>query len=136
MTAITRRTIRDEDRVTHTDKLFGFHFPVRLEPLVYATADRLSCDYKGGYWEFYALNNGGFYMAPAEDKPFHISCENGFAGELSADALGITACLYAYSYLSFSDLLGFAYMCAEQYHRLREYTLDHSEAEEIMAAID
>jgi hypothetical protein len=136
MTPITRRTIKDEDRVRHTDKLFGFHFPLRLEPLVYATADRLSCDYTGGYWEFYALSNGAFYMAPIGDKLFHVTCENGFTGEMSADALGITACLYAYSYLSFSGMLGFADMCAQQYHRLREYALEHSEAEEIMGAID
>ena len=43
MTAITRRTIKDEDRVKHTADLFGFHFPLHLEPLVYATADGLSC---------------------------------------------------------------------------------------------
>ena len=75
-------------------------------------------------------------MAPIGDKPFHVNCENGFEGDLSADALGITACLYAYSSLSFSGMLGFADMCAQQYHRLREYALEHSEAEEIMGAID
>ena len=136
MTAITRRTIKDEDRVRHTDKLFGFHFPLHLEPLVYATADRLSRDYRGGYWAFYALSNGAFYMAPAGDTTFHVTCENGFEGDLSADALGITVCLYAYSHLSFSGMVGFADSCAWQYHRLREYLLAHSEAEEIMGAID
>lgn len=135
MTAITRRTIEEDHRVKHTADLFGFHFPLHLEPLVYATADRLSCDYAGGYWEFYALSNGAFYMAPAVDTTFHVTCENGFEGDLSADALGITVCLYAYSHLSFSGML-IADLCAEQYHRLREYALDHSEAEGIMAAVD
>ena len=32
--------------------------------------------------------------------------------------------------------VGFADMCAQQYHRLREYALGHSEAGEIMGAID
>ena len=136
MTPITRRTIKDDDRVTHTADLFGFHFPLHLEPLLYATADRLSRDYCGGYWEFYALSNGAFYMAPIGDKPCHVTCENGFTGEMSADALGSTACLYAYSYLSFSGMLGFGDSCAQQYHRLREYVLTHSEAEQIMGAID
>ena len=135
MTAITRRTIKDEDRVRHTDKLFGFHFPLHLEPLVYATADRLSPDYTGTYREFYALSNGAFYMAPSAGVHFHVNCENGFEGDLSADALGITVCLYAYSHLSFSGML-IADLCAEQYHRLREYALDHREAEGIMAAVD
>ena len=136
MTAITRRTIEDDDRVTHTADLFGFHFPLHLEPLVYATADRLSSDYAGGYWEFYALSNGAFYMAPIGDKTFHVTCENSFEGELSADALGITVCLYACSHLSFSGMLGFADMCAQQQHRLRKYALEHNDAEEIMGAID
>jgi hypothetical protein len=56
--------------------------------------------------------------------------------KLTADALDIIACLYAYSCLSFSGMLGFADTCAQQQHRLREYTLGHSEAEEIMGAID
>jgi hypothetical protein len=135
MTVITRQIIEEDHRVTHTDKLFGFHFPLHLEPLVYAMADRLSKDYKGGYWEFYALSNGGFYMAPSAGARFHVTCENGFEGDLTADALGITACLYAYSQLSFSGML-IADFCAEQYHRLREYALEHPEAGAVMAAID
>jgi hypothetical protein len=53
-------------------------------------------DYSGGLWEFYTLSNGGFYMAPSTDVIFHVSCDNMFEGDLSGDALGITACLYAY----------------------------------------
>ena len=89
----------------------------------------------GGYWEFYSLSNCGFYMAPKSDSIFHVSCENGFEGNLSADALGITACLYAYSHLSFSDD-DFAETCARHYHLLREYMLEHSEVGGILGAID
>ena len=48
-------------------------------------------------WLFgvYQLSNGGFYMAPAADRLFHVICKNQFEGDLTADALGITACLYA-----------------------------------------
>jgi len=130
---ITRNLI--EDRVTHTVTLFGYHFTLHLEPLIYTTADSLSSDYKGGYWNFYALSNGAFYLAPAGYTVFHVRCENGFEGELSADAYGITACMYAYSRLSFSGML-IADMCAGQYHRLREYTLEHSEAGAILGAVD
>ena len=136
MNQIKRVLIKESDRVMHTANLFGFHFPIHLEPLIYATADRLSPDYTGGYWDFYTLSNGGFYMAPAGNAVFRVICENGFEGELSADAFGITACLYAYSHLSFSGMLGFADTCAQQYHWLRKYALDHPEAEGIMAAID
>ena len=135
MNQIKRVLIEESDRVTHTAALFGFHFPLHLEPLVYATADRLSGDYTGGFWNFFTLSNGAFYMAPTGETTFHVTCENGFDGELSADAFGITACLYAYSHLSFSGML-IADVCAQQYHGLREYALRHPEAEGIMAAVD
>ena len=133
MSDITRKLI--EDRVNHTAALFGVHFPLHLEPTIYAFAEHLSPDYRGGYWLFYTLSNGGFYMTPDDDRPFSVRSENGFSGVLSADALGITACLYAYSHLSFSKML-IADTFAAQYHRLREYALDHAEAGAIMAAID
>jgi len=135
MNRIERTLIKEADRVTHTAHLFGFHFPLHVEPLVYAVADSLSSDYRGGYWDFYRLSNGGFYMAPAEDTLFHVHCENGFEGKLSADAFGITACLYTYSRLSFSGML-IANSCAGQYHRLREFALEHPEVAGILGAID
>lgn len=48
---------------------------------------RLSEDYNGGFWNFYTLTNGGFYMAPAGDKRMRLEVDgNGFSGEMSADA--------------------------------------------------
>lgn len=135
-TTITRQKVVDEQRIEHAAQLFGIHFPLRLEPAVYALARKLSPEYNGGYWEFYTLSNGGFYMAPYADHVFQVVCENGYEGMLSADALGIAVCLYAYSNLSFSDIDGFAETCARQYHWLREYMLDHPEAQSILAAID
>lgn len=38
-------------------------------------------------WEFYALSNGSFYMAPDSNQSFQMICENGFEEELSEDAL-------------------------------------------------
>ena len=135
-TIITREQIKVNQRVSHTAEVFGVHFPMQFEPYVYSVTERLTCEYDGGYWQFYALSNGGFYMAPDPDKLFFVSCENGYEGNLSADALGISACLYAYSQLSFSDSHGFAEICTEQYHWLREYMLEHPEAGDILGAID
>jgi hypothetical protein len=101
-------------------------------------AERLRSAYRAsGFvpWQFHALSNGGFYMAPDGERGFEVSCENGFEGTLSADALGITACLYAFSHVSFGEG-AFAETCAEQYHLLREYTMDHPEVGAILAAID
>ena len=132
---ITVHLVPDADRVHYTSKLFGIDFPMRLEPTVFDMAGRLAAEYNGGYWLFYALSNGGFYMAPRSDTTFIVSCENGSEGQLAADALGIAACLYAYSHLSFGDG-DFADTCANQYHLLREYMFGHPEVKEILRAID
>ena len=73
-------------------------------------------------------------MAPHSDRKFNVSCENGFEGKLSGDALGRLppAC----SNLSFSDKNGFDETCARQNHLLRDYMLEHPEAAGILEAID
>lgn len=126
--------VADADRTKVTGNLFGLNFPLRLEPTVYAMADRLAPDYSGGFWQFHELDNGGFFMSPVADS-FQVISENGYEGTLSAEALGITACLYAYSRLAFDDD-AFAEACAEHFHRLREFALGHDEAGAILAAID
>ncbi len=133
--AIASHTLDDAQRVHYPAALFGLSFPLAVEPMIFTMAGKIARAYSGGYWIFYALSNGGFYMAPSEDGPFQVECENGFRGTLSADALGITACLYAYSLLSFSGT-GISEVCAEQYHLLREFMFDHAEVEAILMAID
>ena len=133
--AISCQRIADASRMQHTGTLFGLHFPLRLEPTIYDMAGRLALEYRGGYWLFHSLSNGGFYMAPRGDTIFAVSCENGFEGNLSADALGIAACLYAYSHLSFrEDAL--AAICADHYHHLRDFAMTHREARAILRATD
>lgn len=133
--SITRQIVTDEKRVKITADLFGVFFPLRLEPFVYAMTSKLSDDYGGGYWNFYALSNGGLYMAPDGDGTYQVVSENGYECSMSADALGITACLYAYSHLSFGGD-DFSDTCARHYHRLREFMLDHPEARAIIGVID
>lgn len=133
---ITREQLAEDLRMEHVNNLFGVNFPMIFEPMLYSITERMSHDYRGGYWEFYELSNGGFYMAPAVIDSFNVNSQNGYNGKMSADALGITVCLYAYSHLSFSKIDGFADECARQFHLLREYMFDHAEVHEILAAID
>ena len=135
-TNITRKLVSNHQRIKHTADLFGMRFPLNLEPAVYSVAANIAHEYNGAYWEFYSLSNCGFYMAPCSEGIYQISCDNGFEGKLSADALGITACLYAYSHLSFSNNTAFAEICANHYHWLRAYMLEHKEASAILSAID
>ena len=134
--SITRQLVADHQRLNITEQYFGLHFPLAIEPTLYAVADHLAEDYRGGYWHFYTLSNGGFYLAPQREDGFQVSCDNGYEGRLSADAFGIVCCLYAYSQLSFSNQPALAEICARQFHWLRDYALDHAESGAILAAID
>ena len=130
---VTRELVPEDRRLDVAERLFGIHFPLRLEPVIYGITEKMAEEYKGGYWDLYTLSNDGFYMAPSPDHVFHVTCDNMFEDDLSGDALGITACLYAYSHLSFSDGR-FARICARHYHRLREYMFEHPEVRQILWA--
>jgi hypothetical protein len=132
---ITATLVRAASRAQHTGKLFGIRFPF-IESFVYDTAGSLSDAYDGGYWDYLALSNGGFYMRPTAPSAFPVICDNGFSGVLSADAFGITACLYAYSLLSFSPDDAFVQRCVEHFHWLRNFATHHEEAASIFSATD
>lgn len=124
--------IDGEARLQCLPKIAG-HRCVLLENTIYHMLGAMCADYDGGYWEFFTLSNGGFYMAPKTVKTFHLSCENGFEREVCADTAGIIACAMAYSHLSFSHDGG---CFAEAYHRLSDFILQHREAGLIRAALD
>lgn len=105
-----------------------------VEYAVYALMRKLANQYTGGFWRYVELSNGGFYMAPEREGTFNIRVDtNGFEDQMSADAAGITACLFALSHLSFQiqhDSI------ARHFHQLRDFALEHAEASVILAAID
>jgi hypothetical protein len=115
--------------------LFAVRF-LWIESFVFDTASSLSEQYDGGYWDYFTLSSGAFYMAPAATCHFRLECANGYEGTLTADAFGITCSLYAYSMLSFSPDADFSELCARHYHLLREYALQHKEVTKILQAID
>ena len=133
---ITRTLVPEDQRLDITAKLFDIYFPMQIEPFIYGITDRIATAYEGSYWDFFTLSNQGFYMAPSSDETFHVSCENYYEGELSADALGLTSCLYSFSHLSFSKNIPFAKICAQQYYFLRAFAADHDEAVAIAGATD
>ena len=76
------------------------------------------------------------FMEPHLEKPFNVSCENGFEGTLLSNDFGITFCLYAYSHVSFRDNQALAELSAKHHHWLRGYMLGQSEASPLLSAID
>lgn len=132
---ITQHRIDESDRANEAHKLFSIRF-YWLESFVFDTAGSLSSDYDGGFWDYFLLSSNGFYMVPTGRPSYLVQSANGFEGAMSAEAFGITACLYAYSLLSFSPDSHLSERCAAQFHLLREFALDHAEARAIFAATD
>ena len=131
-TEVVRKTkIADECMGNFLPSLFGMKC-IKVEILVFSFMDYLSPDYKGGSWAFCRLSNGGFFMFPNRAEPFCIKVNgNGFSGELSAEAAGIVACLFALCAFAEESEQG-----AEHYHLLRDFAIDHPEAGLIFQAID
>lgn len=132
---ITARLVADGSRSNTLPQHFGPAF-LFVENLVFDLASTLIPAYRGAYWHFYELSNGGFYMAP-EMQPARLHVEgNGFEDVMSADAVGIVVCLFAFSHGSFSLSGQTGEICARHYAWLREFSLSHRERSLISAAID
>ena len=116
-------------------RLFGPRLFLIGEHAVYGFMDQLSpVDYNGGLWEFYELEGEPLYLAPTSRSRFHLSWDgNCYEGEVSADAAGIIATLFAFSHLSFRHD---AVELSEGFARLYAYAAEHPQAREIFQAID
>jgi hypothetical protein len=131
---IVARAVDDSERLMALPRHFGHRLMI-FEGTVYTFMRRVAPDYTGGLWQFLELSNQGFYMAPEEQRTYRLSVDtNGYEGVMSADAAGITVCLFTYSHLSFEYFGDEAF--AEHFHRLRDFALEHAEASAIFAAID
>ncbi len=132
-TPVVAQQVDDSERMMALPRHFGERLLI-FEGAVYDFMRRFVADYDGACWQFYELSNGGFYMSP-DGGPFRFSVDtNGYEGEMSADAAGITVCLFACSHLSFR--YSEAEVFGEHFHLLREFAAQHAEASAIFAAID
>ena len=127
--------VPEDRREMFLPTLFGLPLLIVAENAVYSLMDRLSPqDYGGGFWNFYEIDGQPLFLAPTSKPRFRIESEiTEYRGEVSAEAAGIIATLFAFSHLSFrfeSDFL------AQGYERLYGYLDGHPEASEIFQAID
>jgi hypothetical protein len=125
--------VSDHARMGTLPRHFGRHM-MTVEGIIYDLMRAFSSEYEGGYWYFYELSNGGFYMAPTLHTLRLSIPSNGFEGQMTGDSAGITASLFAFSHLSFQyrDVEAFG----RHFHRLRDFALAHAESVQIFAAID
>lgn len=83
---VIAQRIADKERLMFLPRFLEQH-ACRFETLVYLWMHRLVKNYEGGYWEFYTLSNGGFYMTISEQVVFEvIGNGNGFHGAMSSEA--------------------------------------------------
>lgn len=131
-TKIQARRVPNEERMRTLPRHFASHYLI-VEDAIYSWMGQLAEQYLGGFWEFYELTNGGFYMAPSYETLTLQVEGNGYQGQMSGDAAGIVACLFAFSHLSFRIRDD---MFARHYQQLLAFAAEHAEAAAIVAAID
>ena len=131
--SVVARRVDEPERMMALPRHFGDRLLI-FEGAVYDFMRSFAPDYRGAYWEFFELSNGGFFMVP-DGGPYRFSVDtNGYEGQMSADAAGITVCLFAVSHLSFTYVDDDVF--AKHFHLLHEFAAEHSEASAIFAAID
>ncbi|MBN3856703.1 antirestriction protein [Paraburkholderia sp. Ac-20340] len=130
---ITSAVVPHELRLMVLPRYLGGHY-VAGESLVYDWAARLCSNYDHGSWNYFALSNGGFYMAPVNMGRVHVRWHlNGYNDMMGADAFGITVTLFALCHLAEKtqdDTI------IDRFHQLREFATQHVEAANILRAID
>ena len=133
METITKTKCPDDKRLDFLPDQVGNHF-LRYENLTYNFMRKACNDYGGGFWDYYSLSNGGFYMVFNTEKSLKMIWEdNYFDAEMSADAAGISISLLAQN--------AFAWEVEPEkfttkYHALLDYAAQHEEAALIYRFID
>src|SRR5271156_2639494 len=114
---VTASLVADSERSNALPRHFGMASMLRVESAVYGAMRSFARSYGGGFWRYFNLSNGGFYMAPFGDEPYAISVEgNGYEGTLSADATGIVASLFGINRIANTG----CERCIAHYYLLRD----------------
>lgn len=132
-TAVTATLVTEPQRLAFLPHHFGEKVATRIESTVQVWMDSLCPHYRGGCWDFFALSNGGAFMAPREAGPYEIRVDgNGFDGQVSAEAAGIIACAFALNSLLWQghDSL------ADKHDQLQAYIAWHPDSATIRRALD
>ena len=133
METITKTKCPDNKRLDflplHTGKAF-----LQYEQAIYHHMDTASEDYSGGFWDYYTLSNGGFYMAWDAEKTLKMeNLGNYFDEEMSAEAASIASNLMVQNAFAWQIE---AERFSEYFHQLRDYAIQHPEAGKILGFID
>lgn len=135
MDTLTATPVTDSQRIQFWPDHFG-EIPqwILIEPQVFGWLDRLCDDYRGDFWDYNTLSDGGAFIVPGTEQGYALFNElNGNGATVSREAAGIIACLMTYSHHACrteNELM------TEHFYRLRAYALHHPESHAIFALID
>ena len=132
-TPITRQLVLQDQQSAAIKEMFGIDF--NLELIVRGFALSMTNDKLPSRWRCYSLGNGGIYLAMDGNQSYRVRYDNGGQGELTSEALSIACGLLAYNRLSFCLDLALAENFDRCYFLLREYAMEHAEANSIMEAL-
>ncbi|WP_024771651.1 antirestriction protein [Aquimarina macrocephali] len=106
---------------------------MRFEGMVFRYMEEFCKPYSGGYWNFYALSNGGFYIGLKRSGLMQVENHlNYYKGEMSIDAASIGINLFALCDCASSG----GQHLIDAFDQLRDYATIHPEREQILAFID
>lgn len=136
---ITRKIISEKHRGKILPRFIGNPYLI-FEQNIYGYTDHFTDEYHGGFWDFYELSNGGFYMSLSSDKELTFTNpDNYFSESMDADTISIIINLYVFNHLAFkyhdkneATSARFTHL----YHHLFDYAETHPNATLIMRAID
>ena len=131
--SIQKTLCPDQERLDFLPRHTGKHF-LRYEQLVYATMDKSCEGYSGGFWHYYTLSNGGFFMALDDHRRFRVECDsNGYEGEMSAEAVSLGVNLFVQNRFAWEIE---AEHFSNAFYQLKDFAAEHPEVRDIMAFID
>lgn len=139
--------VAQADRVEFLPKHLGC-LAAGTEHFTFKAMREMVSAYEGGYWEYYELSNGGYFIAPSSAgsdhsyTPVKLIVESiGYSGLVSYQAAGIIAtafglnqmieaCVGEHSHHEDYALLG------DQIRKLYDYVPLHPEHQQIYAALE
>ncbi|WP_281989294.1 antirestriction protein [Aquimarina aggregata] len=105
-----------------------------FEQAVFRFMEEFCKPYNGGYWDFYILSNGGFYLCLNQKGDMRVeNHENYFFSDMSADAASIGVNLFALGQMAHQFE---RQHINDAYYHLLDYAKIHPEADKILRFID
>lgn len=141
-TSIVRTEVPEDERINFLPKHVGGYY-LLLEQAMFNCASDICDGYEGGFWSYYELSNGGWYLAPDLGSRGNeldvVVASNGYSGQMTDDALGLVVTITIVNHLMWDIHLNdepMARRLSDTYYLLRDYAAEHPEAAAIYGAID